>query len=349
MRVRALMVLCVALAAFEGRASTGAVAQEAEQSAQVKQWVTQRDFNAIAQKLEADLSSEARFADGTWRAAFLSAQFASELKRQLQDDAQWQSVLVTLGELARTQPVVALLHARAHNTRAWMIRGPGYARDVRPQDWAPFRQHLASARDILDARKQELARYPLWYSSRMTLALELDEAGDVAKALFEEGRARHPSYHPIYAARLRQLSPQWGGSKDAEIAFLGEVADPSQPGWNESMYVRLALSIRRTQPGLLGDRRFNRQVLAASSDLLAQKFPDPWNLERLFYLACHSSDRGQARKFLDQLDGPSFAAIWDDDPEMHGICVQYATGELAPTLLRTVDPRTKEVRELLLK
>lgn len=330
MRVVAILLLCFSV----GRSQAGdAVKEKANLSKQVGQWVAARDFERLSRQSDSDLKTQARFSDGLWRLSGLHANFEKHLAQTTRTPEAWKPVLAELRRRAQRKPMDWFFYQDALYALAWQIRGPGFASTVSPVDMERFKELLRQGRDVLDENKAALIGNPLWYSRRVTLALELSEAKADQEALFNEGIQRHPRYHPLYFARLRALSPKWGGSLATTHAFVQQLATLKGEAADEGL---LARAIWVAEDELFGHELMRSEAVRQSMEVLLNRYPDPWNVQAMFLLACTGSQKVMAVKLLPKLPADYLSDLGVSDPRAYDLCRQWADGTQGPFIMRRV-------------
>jgi hypothetical protein len=352
-RVARLLVAAV-FAASAGTAlaldaTDDAQAQRATQQATISRLVAVADYARVQKMADRLLASRARFADGLWRLSFLYGQFGQAMTERFKEDAQWERAQKRLLALAKRRPMALLLVHEAFAGQGHVFRGTGYASSVPPASWQAFRDLVGGARTMLDAHKAVLSPNPAWYSLRISDAVDLGEDPVAARRLFDEGRQRHPTYHAIYFARLREVIPAWGGSVAQIVDLLDEAARSGPAATAEGVYARLLWAAEGYDVKLIYDARIDDAAFRASVDGLIASYPDPWNVQKMFWFACQRSDRALAARLLGLIRGPPLPEIWKDaSPSMYPMLVSWADGREQAVVISEHD-RDGNVTEHLLK
>lgn len=351
-QVRGRLALLLALISLSWMAPVALAASQAEAERtkmfiEAERMVFAGDFKAIDQRVQSDLKSQARFSDGLWRASLFYSAFQQALHKRYQTEDEWNQAFASLATLTKASPHAFLLLEQALHARAWSIRGSGVASTVDPAAWQQFLQYLASARSVLDANKAQLTAYPAWYSMRITIATELGEGAPLIEALFEEGMARHPTYHAIYFARMRSLSPSWDGSRSDQLALLRQIASLKGKAKEEALYVRLVWVAESSGDDLIYEKQLDADALKASSGLLAKTYPDQGNLQKLFLFACQRSDKESAEKLLTTLVDPPVVGMLEGGVGAYRTCREWAAGTLPAFVIR--ERRGGQMKEYLIR
>jgi hypothetical protein len=339
MNVVLTLVLCLVISPLSALAQSNGQRERAELQQRVAALVAAGDYAGLEQELSQSAAKGSRLSDGTWRLYWLTWQFGEALKQQHRAEKEWDAAAKRIQAVAKNRPQAWLLYAGFLNARGWAVRGPGFAREVAPEAWPVFRRYLSQAREVLDSRKAELASNPEWYAFRLTLATELSEGEDKTRAIYDEGVARHPRYHGIYFNRIRNVSPSWGGSKAQMLAVLKDVAGQavSGPAAEEAIYARAIWSSEGSGDALIYDPSIDVEAFGRSLEVLAASYPDQWNLQKVFFMACERSLKAVAVKMLDKVKAPPLPALWGRNAPLFETCTDWATGKEPVFLMRIHD------------
>jgi hypothetical protein len=345
MRLLRTAIVAIALSpTASGAASMGQTQKETVHDA-ISALVAKGDYRAIEQRVEQDLRSRVRLADGLWRASVEYAGFHDALIAQAKEPRDLDQAIEQTRRLAATMPSAWLLNVEARLARAWKARGTGYVDTVSARGLAAYREDERKARDVLDRHKASLATSPIWYSLRLSIDNELGETGRASAAIFEEGRKRYPTYHAICFARMRSLVPKWGGSRDQMLDLLDDVAQSSEAR-AEAIYVRLIAYADGEGYYLIHSPRIDAAAFHDSVLTLASTYPDRQNTQTMFMLACERSDKDTAKSVLPVL-GDVLPDLWRRNLPLYGTCKDWAEGRLDAFVIRDHDG--EETREFLIR
>jgi hypothetical protein len=84
-----------------------------------------------------------------------------------------------------------------------------------------------------------------------------------------------------------------------------------------------------------------------SFDILATTYPDQWNVQRLFFMACERSDKLYAVKLLAAVKEPPLPTLWGDNLPLHQSCKEWAEGRVPAFIMRDHDG--DQVKEYLIQ
>ncbi len=339
--------LVIALMPMAVFAASPAEQEKAQMQREVAALIAANDFAGVESKAEQDLASASRFSDGLWRASLLYSLFNQQLSMQANDDKHWEAIAASLRSLATRRPKAWLLYVEMLHARAWQVRGSGYASSVKADAWPVFHRYLGEAREVLDSHKKELSALPSWYSLRLTFATETGEGEQTARTIFEEGVKRHPAYHALFFARMRNVSPNWGGGLQQMRQLLEQVAHMPGAVAKEGMYARLVWISDDLGYNLARDASINQQALRESVDTLAERYPDQWNMQKFFFMACERSDKPLAGRMLSKVREPLIQYHWAGNELGYPLCRDWVQGKVASFLFR--DHYNGQLREFVVQ
>jgi hypothetical protein len=231
------------------------------------------------------------------------------------DDAAWQEMDDRLARWKAAHPdstTARLAPALAHLARAWGYRGTCYAQCVDEAAWAPFREHVERARQLLEEDKSLAAADPYWYQLMADVATA--QQWEPARfAEFEAQALEHgPGSYDTFFALAQRHQPKWGGSAAEVEDYVGRVVDRTRATDGEGMYARLywAMLGPESPEGYAIDwTRMQRGI----DDVLA-RYPDPWNLNHFAAIACRAGHMEVAAPLLARLD-PVVPDAWQSRDE----------------------------------
>jgi hypothetical protein len=293
--------------------------------------------------LEADKyeKRQERFADGRWKLSFLLAGLDNAFATNARTDTDWDRFETDIRALARKHPDspdVWLLLAMLHESRGWAARGMGTADTVTENGLRLFRTYLAASRATLEAHP--LPTNPAWHELRINVAGALGGEPRELDALFAAAIKQQPDYQSTWYTRLKYLEPQWGGSIDDMVAFINTGATIAAPPEGHAMMTRLLWIARKAgYQETADDPRIDWQKVKASNHDLLARYPDEWNAQWAFFLACTHSDKPETIRLLAQVkQEPSPALLQAANAHLFNMCQDWARGTLSDFMIR--DPRT---------
>jgi hypothetical protein len=257
-----------------------------------------------------------RTPSGQWKLAFFYAGLTDSFKAiDAKDDAGWEGLDARLAKWQAQfpdSPSARLARAEAHIERAWAIRGGCYSASVDPTAWAPFRAHLAQARERLEADKAVAAADPHWYQLMARVALAQGWPQDQQAALEAELLEHASSYNDaVFAAASRYL-PQWGGDAAALEAYAQRLLERTRAAEGDAMYARLYWSVMGSDDGLrLSDGvQPDWPTLRRSIDAVLAKYPEQWNRQHLAAMACNTQHYGDLPVLMRGIGDGAVLSAW---------------------------------------
>lgn len=226
-------------------------------------------------------------------------------------------------------PTPHLILANAFLKRAWAYRGGGYAKDVSPEDWQPFRENISQARKYLEDTKSIASKDPNWYVLMLDVATYQGWPFADFLNLMEEATSAYPYYYTIYFTGLNYLSPRWYGNKDKIEAFINYAVEKTRAKEKTTMYARLywAASQSYYRHRLFIDSAADWGKMRQGIFDLIENYPDQWNLNHLAYFACLAKDKSTAKTLIEKITKPIERA-WEA-VEVYESCRSWANGDSA--------------------
>jgi hypothetical protein len=317
---RTLLRSIVVLAFLVG---TSANAEETAERAAIKTEVARlfaaADYAALDALALRYLQGE-RTSSGTWKLDQYDLGLSEAFEHRADDTAYWQDLETRLGNWIAASPdssAAHLAHARALLTRAWGYRGFGYAKDVREQDWQPFRDHVAAARKDLEVNQETGKANPLWYQMLLEVAKVQKWPVVEYMQLFDEGVARHPAFYQLYFNASSGFQPEWGGSFAAFDDFAKSAQQRSQATEGAAVYARIYWHLFESP---LAARVFTETKLdwpllrQGIQDVLA-KYPDQWNINHFAKFACLAGDGELTTELTGRITLLYYSTAWKDMAE----------------------------------
>ncbi len=255
-----------------------------------------------------------RFDDGTWKLATFYWVFREAGRSRDDSDAailranldRWKS------ELPGSPTVHVALGTFVLGT-AFHARGGKFAAQVPTENWAPFRERVKLARQILESAPPAAKKCPGWYPAMLDV-LRADGSASPAEAtrVFDAGIAFDPSYHALYWARVETLQPRWGGSFAAlrELAERARTAGAATEG--KSLYARVMWSVLQFEgEDKLADGTFDWPPLRDGfRDLVTRTPASARNRQAFARYACVAGDRATTAELLRGVGDEWYSDVW---------------------------------------
>lgn len=126
-------------------------------------------------------------------------------------------------------------------SRAWEIRGTGFAHTVSQSQWDRFNEYMVVAHNHLD-RAWELR--PEWpQAAKALMDLERSTTIDPQRNVgywFQQATQYRVDFDGAYLALMQALLPRWGGSQESMYALLDHVLELSEEHSN-MLYIAMAI------------------------------------------------------------------------------------------------------------
>jgi hypothetical protein len=184
--------------------------------------------------------------------------------------------------------IAQLANAMYFENAGWRIRGSAYADKVPPSAWPMFRNHIQTAREMLEAIGPGGKSEPGWYQTMLGIGQAQGWSHEEMFAIFSEGSKRFPLYFPIYFGMASYLSPKWYGSIKAQRQFIEAATETTQARLGETLYARINWATKRDEMFEDGQADWNR--MRAGFERLIADYPDPWNINSYGFFACMALD-----------------------------------------------------------
>lgn len=280
-----------------------------------------QDFTALERLAKRYRQPDQRFASGVWKLSTYHVGLQRAFDIGNRDPAYWADRERIVGawlERHPTSPAAHLTHARMLSSRAWSIRGSGYASTVKDADWAPFIALQQQAIDYLQARKELVSVDPFWYELMEHLAIERSWTPEQFFALHDEGIGRYPAYYPLYFAAVRYFAPKWGGDPQSLELYARRVMALAPPRDQYMLYARIywVASQQEYRKRLFTDSAVNWPSMKRGFEDIMARYPAAWNLQAFAYFACQANDRERARELMAQIEEP-ILAVWRDTADYY--------------------------------
>jgi hypothetical protein len=286
------------------------------------------DIEAMADDFRAHNS---RTSSGLWKIGLLHDGLDDDWLRKNKDEKYWAGIAASVAkwiDAFPSSPTPRILYANVLSAHAWAIRGGGWARDVREEDWKPFHELIAQARAYLLANKEIGTADPQWYESMIELARVDGSTSDDVDALVYEATWKYPNYYPNYFATIMYLQPRWHGDLAAIDEFANRAVRATREIEGESMYARIYWYVSQLE---FGERVFEDtsvtwpKMKRGIVDVL-KRYPDQWNINNFAHFACLAGDRKLTAHLTARVT-KSIREAWANDATLFARCRDWASGE----------------------
>lgn len=329
--IRCLLSFFLALTTSGSIAST-----ELEDRARIEGMARQNFAAENFRKLEEDAAeyrrTKARTSSGLWKLTLLHQGISDALivrGNQVAPDANFAELEKKTTAWMRQfpkSPDANIAHGLLLLKRGGAHRGGGYASQVRPESWAPFREYVAAARAHLERVKPEASVDPRWYEVMLSVArLQGWDRKDFER-LLDEALGREPLFYQTYFVALEYLLPKWHGDVDAIESFAQAAVKRTSQHEGRGMYARIYWYASQTQ---FGNDLFSRSRAAwprmrdGFEDVIT-RYPDAWNLNNYAKFACLAGDKRKALELLSRTQSEVVLEAWSP-PDLRERCKAWAS------------------------
>ncbi|MBD8696658.1 DUF4034 domain-containing protein [Stenotrophomonas sp. CFBP 13718] len=285
-----------------------------------------RDFDALEALAERYRQPDERTSSGTWKLEH----FYNGVNAYLgyKRTAAWAPRIAFVDAWIKHSPDAPTPHIAKGIlllNRAFQYRGGGFARTVKEENWAPFRENVDLARAHLMKHKTQAARDPHWYHRMLEVARLQDWSYGQFDALFDEGTARHPRYYGLYFSATEALLPKWGGSAGRIEDFAQQTVRRTRATEGTSLYARIYWVAINTQFDMdfPGNSRVDWPTMSRSMDDVLQQYPAEWNIQNFAYFSCLAGDREKTAALVRRMREPADMDAWPSQ-EAYQECRDWA-------------------------
>lgn len=209
-------------------------------------------------------------------------------------------------------PLVHWLRVQSLVTRAWEVRGGGFANTVAPRAWADFRRYLEAAvqhvANTSTVSLQDSSTYVQLLGAGRGLGWDTNQVEQLVAA----GRQRNPDDLSLWHQLITSSLPKWGGSAVLVDRLIRRAADQHQERGDE-IYARLynAAADEDFSHSVFRDTAADWPRIRKGLRDSLQRWSDKarfWN--QLAYLACLKEDRETLIEALDAIQNKPDLSQW---------------------------------------
>lgn len=290
-------------------------------------------FAALDRLSDEYRTTESRSASGLWMLTHFYAGITTVADTDIPDENYWANIeakALRWAEASPNSPAPHNVYASFLIAHGWRFRGSGWAHKVRKEDWAPFYEKLAKAREYLLQNKRIASIDPKWYEEMMVIARAEQWDRRRFDELVNEAISRHPYFYQIYFAALDYLVPKWHGSKEEVEKFAKLSVEATKIREETGMYARVYWYASQTQfgNGLFTESSVVWDKMKKGIDAVLARYPDQWNINNFTRFACLAGDKNKARELIGRIEGAPLARAWSDDPQLFEKCKVWVNDRL---------------------
>lgn len=182
-----------------------------------------------------------------------------------------------------TCPWPFLLRGAAGIDEAWRLRGSGWAKDVKDDQWRAFGEHLGVAKDRLLRAVELDPRGPWAPTELITVVLGGGLPLEEASKWFDAAVAAAPRHVAAYQGMASLLQPRWHGTEEAVLGFVDRAlaARADEPALALVLFDALDwVDIEVAQKVARLKEPKTRARVTAALDRAVAAYPQEWKLTR---------------------------------------------------------------------
>lgn len=290
-----------------------------------------RKLNVLAQDY---LVTEERTSSGLWKLTLFYAGVSQIANKKNTDEKYWNDLedrALSWVEYQPESPAGHLAYASFLISHAWVYRGGKWARQVKPESWKPFYEHIEKAKKYLLKNKSISSIDPRWYELMIIIARAEGWNSEQFNALLKEGLARHPYFYQIYFAAINYLLPKWHGSKLEVERFAKKAINITKSKENTGLYARVYWYSSQSNYGtkLFTESAVRWMKMSTAIDDVLEIYPDQWNINNFAYFSCLAGDAKKTNTLMNMIQGNPLSKVWGNGV-YYSYCKAWA-GKNSPT------------------
>ncbi|WP_146162025.1 hypothetical protein [Nitrosomonas oligotropha] len=212
-----------------------------------------------------------------------------------------------------SSPVAQLFVANVLLDHGYAVRGTEYASEVPADRMAQFRRYVQASREQLEKTKSVASIDPSWYEAMLSIAQYQRWSQHQHEALFAEAIKKEPEFLQTYFVASGWYSPKWGGSRNALNDFIVKSVSRFAQSEADAMYTRIHWWV--SELGYF-DRFEDAPVDCArmmrGAKVVAQAFPDQWNINNFALFAVRCYDKASFIHFAALIRSQPMLEVWED-------------------------------------
>ena len=289
------------------------------------------NFSQLEQSSHAYRTEKSRTASGLWKLTLFYAGIQSAIDAQTvsqEPEAAFRRLEEKTTRWMQqypTSPSAYIAHSMVLIGHGWSYRGDGTASTVKPESWAPFRKHIAMARQNLESYKAVAAKDPRWYETMLTIARAESWDRKQFDRLLNEALDREPLFYQTYFLAIEYLLPKWHGGNQEIEAFANDATRRTSTQEGRGMYARIYWFASQTQfqNDIFADSLAVWPHMKAGFEDVVKRYPDAWNFNNYAKFSCLARDKTKARELLKRVSHDFILEAWNP-PSLHRWCSEWA-------------------------
>ena len=216
---------------------------------------------------------------------------------------------------------------------AWTARGRDVAKEISRQSWAAFAYRSEMAQAALDDIGDRSDAGPVWYELAVSVGLDTNKSVDDLRDIVDRGKARYPTYHPIYLRMIHALMPRWRGSYDEEKHFVNRMTKRYSATPDVGLYAQLYwsyASLEDDQINIFDDAGASWGLMKQGFQTLVARYPhSDYLLNGFAKFSCVADDKNEFEKLRPALKEHFSASVWSDRVSLLSCEAKFAPSNAA--------------------
>jgi hypothetical protein len=230
-----------------------------------------------------------------------------------------------------------IVKGRAYNDYAWDVRGGGFAGEVPPEAWRPFKERLETAEETLNEASQLKPRDVCVFTSLLKVGRPLGWDRKKMERTVERGLQVSKKDYILIDSMVTTLLPRWGGEPGdlgkfaqrmderiggddgldvyARVARSTQIAEVSLKRQTEDKQAHARSSRDFTDPKVVLEEFSADKLRAAIPIVRERRSKSPRAMNHACWLCCVLDDRATAKElFAEVVDKPDLD-VWGSRDE----------------------------------
>jgi len=320
------LLLIVPITSFSGELET-----REEIKNNVRALFTAKDYNSLNNVGYSYLKDKSRTSSGLWKLSLYYVGLSGIPNSKVTDPHYWKNLkeqVQTWSDFDRKASFPHMIYVNMLISEAWMYRGSGWAREVREEDWKPFREKIEEARLYLEEHSQLKSQDPRWYENMLTIAKAQNWNVSNFYKLLDEALDAHPQFYEIYFRAINYLQPRWHGSVEEIEEFANYAINKSRKYEGNGMYARIYWYVSQEEYGhqLFTKSKVRWEQMKLGIDDVIDKYPDQWNINNFALFSCLANDKKMTNKLINIMEGRPIINAWRDG-RFYEYCKEFGSVE----------------------
>jgi len=293
---------------------TPEVKEQEEIKNQAITFLKDKDYDKLEELTAKYRTSKECYADGIWK--LMVAYDAVAAEDDLPSREAWASRQTEMQEWIEAKPKSAtarIAMARFLRNYAWAARGNGWASAVSDAGWKSFGDRLNQGWDVLDEAKNLKEQCPVYWSTRLGIALGLQLDKAQFNDIFIQAIRAEPDFQYYYRTRAVYLLPRWYGEEGEWEKDLARSADSIGGKDGDMLYARVVWEMHHYGEfiNVFEGNKISWERVDRGFAVILKQFPDSLAAKsELAYLAAMAGDKERARKYFIQTVGKVDLSVW---------------------------------------